>query len=89
MFRLIDKTHVMPKSLFITDIPFKLHLDPVVIAQIGSVFRGDHKGKHVVLKLVYKGHENVCLLLNLYLITLIRDRIGLRICSETTCFEKR
>ena len=71
MFGLIDKKLIMPKSLFITDILFTSHLDPVVIAQIGSVFNGDHKGKHVVLKSVYKGHENVSFLLNMYATTLI------------------
>ena len=65
MFKLIDKNLMMPKSLFITDIPFKSHLDPVLVAQIGSVFKCDHKGKHVVLKLVYKGHKNVSFLPNL------------------------
>ena len=59
MFKLIDRKLIMPKSLFITDITFKSHLDPVVVAPIGSVFKGDHKGKHIVLKLVYKGHKDV------------------------------
>lgn len=75
MFILIDEKLIMPKSLFITDIPF--NLDPVIIAQIRSVFKGDHKGKNVVLKLVYKGLENVSkLLLNLYPTMLIHSGIG-------------
>ena len=71
MFKLTDKNLMMAKSLFITDILFKSHLDPVVIAQTGSVFKGDHKGKHVVLKLMYKGQTNVSLSLNLPPTTLI------------------
>lgn len=87
MFELIDQKLIMPKSLFITDILFMSRLDPIVRAPIGSVFEGDHKGKHVVLKLVYKGHENVGFLLNLCHTTLIcfgidKDLVRKNLCRE-------
>ena len=88
MFELIDKKFIMPKSLFITDILFMSRLDPIVtIAPIGSVFEGDHKENHVVLKLVYKGHENVGFLLNLYHTTLICFGIDKDLFRKDLCRE--
>ena len=55
MFKLITETNVIPKSLFIKDVKIDTELGATNIGGIGRVFRGEHKGKFVALKLLDKG----------------------------------
>lgn len=60
MFKLIESRDAMPKSLFITNITTKMDLEAVGASHIGrSIFRGEHKGQQVALRVVYKVHDNV------------------------------
>ena len=61
MFKLITETNVIPKSLFISDVKIDTELGATNIGGIGRVFRGEHKGQVVALKLLDKGHDkDVC-----------------------------
>jgi hypothetical protein len=55
MFRLVSKTDVMPRSLFISDV----EKDPgaIVVGGFGSVFKGKRGGQLVALKMLYRGHH--------------------------------
>ena len=58
MFKLISKIHTVPRSLLLTDID----KDPSAIAMggFGNVFKGEYNGQLVALKILYKGHRDVC-----------------------------
>lgn len=56
MFKLISMADVLPRSLFITDITT---LDVIGVGGFGRVFKGNHKGQHVALKVVDKSHKSV------------------------------
>ena len=55
MFKLISATNVMPSSLFIADI--KTDRDAITMGGPGQIFDGVHGGRHVALKVLYKGHH--------------------------------
>ena len=59
MFKLITDTNVVPKSLFITDVKIDTELGATNVGGVGRVFRGEHKGQLVALKLLNKGHKDV------------------------------
>lgn len=64
MFKLVKIRDVEPKSLFITGITTKMTLEAVGTGLIGhSIFRGEHNGKQVALRVAYKVRENVSALL--------------------------
>jgi predicted Ser/Thr protein kinase len=54
MFKLLAKTPVTPKSLFITDVTAKMNLDYVGMGGFGYVFEGEYKGSQVALKVLYR-----------------------------------
>lgn len=60
MFKLISKTAVVPSSLFITNVK----MEPGIISAVGiggygRVFKGEHEGRTVALKILDKAHKNV------------------------------
>lgn len=69
MYDLISKRNVMPGSLFLTDV--KANTDIIAIGGFGRVFKGEHKGQPVALKVLTRGHKNVGLLLFLSFAVLI------------------
>ena len=54
MLKLIS-TDAIPKSLFITDV--ETDLEPIAVGGFGRVFRGEHKGQKVALKMLDKCHR--------------------------------
>jgi hypothetical protein len=66
MFKLISIANVIPKSLFIVDVKTEPNLGASVISMggFGRVFRGEHKGQQVALKVVDKGLHHVSALSN-------------------------
>lgn len=56
MFELISKTHIMPKSLFITSIKKS---DAIDAGGFGCVFKGEYKGQLVALKVLNKPYHGV------------------------------
>jgi serine/threonine protein kinase len=58
MFKLISVTNIVPRSLFITDVKIETHIT-IGMGRFGRVFRGEHNGKPVALKLVEKGRKEV------------------------------
>lgn len=73
MFKLITETNVIPKSLFISDVKIDTETGATNIGGIGRVFRGEHKGQVVALKLLDKGHDkDVCVSLPASFTILIR-----------------
>ncbi len=61
MFKLISITNVIPKSLFIFGVKTETHLVATMISMggYGRVFRGEHKGQPVALKVVDQGVHDV------------------------------
>ena len=60
MFKLISIAHVIPKSLFIVDVKTEPNLCTIIsMGGFGRVFRGEHKGQQVALKVVDKGLHHV------------------------------
>ena len=57
MFELITETNVIPKSLYVTDVKIDTEPGATNIGGVGRVFRGEHKGQVVALKLLDKGHN--------------------------------
>jgi hypothetical protein len=51
MFKLISKTNVLPKSLFITDAKI---LETIGIGGFGRVLKGEHEGQEVAMKVLYQ-----------------------------------
>ena len=66
MFKLISIANVVPKSLFIVDVKTEPYLGATVVGMggFGHVFRGEHKGQQVALKVVDKGLHHVSALSN-------------------------
>jgi serine/threonine protein kinase len=60
MFKLISKTDVIPTSLFITNVKTDFTaISAVGIGGYGRVFKGEHQGQTVALKILDKAHKNV------------------------------
>ncbi len=59
MFEVISKTDVVPKSLFINDVTTFTHLGTIGVGGFGRVFRGEHAGQQVAVKVVDKSHDDV------------------------------
>ena len=58
MLKLIATKHVIPRSLFITQI--KTETRAIAFGGFGNVFRGDYQGQLVALKVLNTiGHEEV------------------------------
>lgn len=55
MFKLVSKTNVLPRSLFITDV--KKDPQAIAVGGFGSVFKGKHGGQLVALKMLYKSRH--------------------------------
>jgi hypothetical protein len=51
MFKLISKTSVLPRSLFVNDINI---LETIGIGGFGRVLKGEHENKQVALKVLYQ-----------------------------------
>ena len=60
MFKLISIADVIPKSLFIVDV--KTEATMISMGAFERVFRGEHKGQRVALKVIDKGHHDVSVL---------------------------
>ncbi|KAF8351827.1 kinase-like domain-containing protein [Amanita rubescens] len=58
MYYLISKKDVMPRSLFVTDVKSKVDVSGIAIGGFGRVFRGEHKGQPVALKVLSRGHKH-------------------------------
>lgn len=59
MYYLISKKDVMPRSLFVTDVKSKVDVSGIAIGGFGCIFRGEHKGDLVALKVLRRGHKHV------------------------------
>lgn len=74
MFKLISKTDVIPSSLFITNVKTDFSIIGAVgIGGYGRVFRGEHEGRTVALKILDKARKNVGAHLVSFLTILIRS----------------
>jgi hypothetical protein len=51
MFKLVSKTNILPRALFITDI--KKDPQAIAIGGFGRVFKGTYRGQVVGLKMLY------------------------------------
>ena len=56
---LISKKSVMPGSLFITDVKTSADVSSVTLGGFGRVFKGEHKGQQVALKVLSRSQRNV------------------------------
>ena len=52
MFKLITTTHVIPRSLYITEVIADIDLRALAIGGFGSVFKGEFAGQLVALKVL-------------------------------------
>lgn len=59
MFKVMTKTPVMPRSLFVTEVKVKVDRDYIAGGGFGLVFKGELLGKFVALKVLYKTHNNI------------------------------
>lgn len=60
MFKVISKTPVIPKSMFITGVTVKVDVDCIGSGGFGLVFKGELQGKFVALKLLHKfSHRSI------------------------------
>lgn len=67
---LITKKNVMPGSLFITDVKTSADVSSATIGGFGRIFKGEHKGQPVAMKLL-STRKSVSSLLFLPFIVLI------------------
>ena len=75
MFKLITKTDVTLKFLFITDVKIDSFRDTLGFGGYGRVIKGDHKGHHVALKMLDKEVNQVlCAFASTKLTCLVRVR---------------
>ena len=51
----LSKKDVLPKTLFIDDV--KTDLSSISVGGFGSVFKGEHHGRPVALKVLYKARD--------------------------------
>ena len=54
MFKLINRTEVSLKFLSITDVKIESYHDTVGMGGFGRVYKGEHKGQQVALKVLDK-----------------------------------
>ena len=54
MCKLMAKTPVIPKSIFMTGVDTKMSPSRIGMGGFGCVFEGEHQGKRVALKVLYK-----------------------------------
>ena len=87
MFKLISMTNIVPRSLFIRKVEAETHIT-IGTGGFGRVFRGEHNGEPVALKLVEKGRKDVrashCLLfIGIILIDLVlKNSLIKEFCQE-------
>ena len=55
MFKLVSKTDVMPRSLFITDV--EKDSQAIAVGGFGKIFKGKCGGQLVALEMLYHGHH--------------------------------
>ena len=58
MSKIISKSPVMPRSLFLTGLTMPSDRDLIGGGGFGLVFKGEHEGKALALKVLYKTHNN-------------------------------
>ena len=54
MCKLMAKTPVIPKSIFMTGVDAKMSSSRIGMGGFGCVFEGEHQDKRVALKVLYK-----------------------------------
>jgi hypothetical protein len=59
MFKVMTKTPVMPRSLFVTGVKVKVDRDYIDGGGFGLVFKGELLGKFVALKVLRKADNNI------------------------------
>jgi len=59
MSKIISKSPVLPRSLFLTGLTMPGDRDLIGGGGFGLVFKGEHEGKAVALKMLYKTHKSV------------------------------
>ena len=59
MMKIITKTPVMPRSLFVTEVSMKSNREYIGGGGFGHVFKGKLGGEAVALKVLYKTHDNI------------------------------
>ncbi len=66
MFKLISKTNVLPRSLFVNDINIR---ETIGIGGFGRVLKGEHGNKQVALKVLYQVQVSALPILSLTTLT--------------------
>ena len=75
MFKLISKTDVTLKFLFISDVKIDSYRETLGVGGYGRVIKGDHKGHHVALKMLDKEVSQIlCAFASTKLTCLVRVR---------------
>ena len=59
MSKIISKSPVMPRSLFLTGLTMPSDRDLIGGGAFGLVFKGEHEGKALALKVLYRTRNNV------------------------------
>ena len=81
MFKIVTKSPIIPRSLYVTGVNAKVDRDYINHGGFGFVFKGDLRGAPVALKALYKMNRNYVGLLSI-LESVCRFRLSQDFCRE-------